>query len=86
MDVYWNMCSECAETARERWKETGGFGALHVYYKPGKLALFHDHETPEDDGWKLATNEGLRGNIPYSAIARWIYDRCRAAPCLPIDS
>ena len=89
MDELFNLVKACAEQAQATVKQlasTGIIEPLYLYYVPsrpgetGALMMVRDSE-PAPSGAKLATGEGLRCDVPYSAYFQWIYDRSR---CLPV--
>lgn len=90
MNEYRNLVLVCAESGKAVAKEmamAGIFEPLYLYYRksePGRsgaLLLVRD-SVPAPAGMKLATGEGLRGNVPYEAYFQWVFDRARSLPVL----
>ncbi len=85
------LVSECADQGKRlasQLANEGIFEPLYLYYRasepgkgPGKLFLVRD-SAPTPAGVKLATGEGLRGNVPYDHYYQWVHDRATRCPIL----
>jgi hypothetical protein len=90
MDEFMKLVKSCTEQGQciaQQMVARGVVEALYLYFEPsqpgktGALFLVPD-SAPVPRGAKLATGEGLRGNVPYSAYFQWIYERARSLPVL----
>jgi hypothetical protein len=84
------LVTECEEQGQALMRAKSMAGTeetLYLYYKPstetnnGKLLLVPQSEK-EPDGFKLATGEGLKINVPYAHYWVWIRQRAMALPVL----
>jgi len=80
-------CSKQAEELSQELAIRGNLEPLYLYYKKstehesGVLLMVPDSEQAPE-GFELATGEGLRCNIPFSAYWQWIKERSTRLPIL----
>jgi len=80
-------CSEQAAKLAQDLANKGNLEPLYLYYKPsteqenGQLLMVHDSDK-QPDGFILATGEGLRCNVPFTAYWQWIKERSTRLPVL----
>lgn len=90
MDEFKNLVWSCAEQGKsiaQQMAANGVFEPLYLYYnpsEPGKAGTLHlvRESALVPSGAKLATGEGLRGNVPYSAYFQWVFERAQRLPVL----
>ena len=68
--------------------QTGGIGALYLYFKPSTAdtpgdILFVREEDSADDGWQCADPQAYRGNLTTEQATRRILQALKRLPILP---
>ena len=90
MDEFMKLVKSCAEQGQTTAQQMAAQGVnveMYLYIEPsqpGKTGALHlaREGAPVPPGTKLATSEGLRGNVPFRAYFQWVYERARSLPVL----
>jgi hypothetical protein len=80
-------CADAGKQLAQDRANNGFYDPLYLYFKQsteqenGELILVADSSQPPE-GFKLATGEGLRSNVPFSNYWVWIRERSTRLPIL----
>ena len=80
-------CADAGMKLAQDQANKGNFEPLYLYFKSstetenGELLLLADSNQPPE-GFKLATGEGLRCNVPFLNYWTWIRERSTRLPIL----
>lgn len=78
----WTLARRTAEAAQRSFAETG-CAAHYLYFKPQGFDLAIAQDAPA--GFELGDGQALRGSMTTDQLTRWVYDRARRYPILPVD-
>jgi len=76
---------EQAEKAARRWYNLAVYNPYeryYLWYKRGGLTVCADQPGPD---WELGYPERISPAWEMEYVQRWIYEKARKLPCLPLD-